>query len=134
MNVSNLFRRMFRGIIRSFCPPFKVSISDEEALRLMKDRLDGQEPFLCARLGCTELQTIAFVRLSQKPVIGWILKPFWNGVIYSIENSSGVYNSTPSSLCKFANLYEGLFPEIDVLGSWHQSERFFGNIFTKYKR
>jgi hypothetical protein len=121
---------MFRGFVRFFWPPFKVDVSDDEALRLMKDGLESQGPFLCARLGCTELQTIAFVRLSQKPVIGWMLKPFWNGVIYSIENSSGVYNSTPSSLCDFANLYEDLFPEIDVLGSWHQSERFFCKYFS----
>lgn len=130
----DFFRQSFRKVVRIFVPNYKINCSETEAVDLIKDGINNDAPFLCVRLGCTELQTMAFVRMSQIWGLGWLMKPFWKGVVYSIENSSGVLKSTPSSLCRFTDLYEELFSDIDILSSWHPSERFFDKFFKNKKK
>lgn len=127
----NFFRQIFRKAILNIWSPYKADIQDEAAFRLLKQGIEGDAPFLCARMGCTELQTIAFVKMMRIPVIGLAFRPFAKGVMYSIANSSGVFNPTVDVLYKFTDLYTKLFSEIDVLGTWHPSERLLGNYFSR---
>lgn len=126
----DFFRQIFRKAILSIWAPYKADLQDEEAYHLLKQGIESEAPFLCARMGCTELQTIAFVRMMRTPVIGLAFRPFVKGVMYSIANSSGVFKPTIDVLYKFADLYIRLFPEIDVLGIWHPSERLLGKYFS----
>lgn len=130
----NIAKEAYRKLILASYKLEPITIDDRAASDLVKKGLEGDKPFLCARMGCTELQTIIFARKAQKPLMGLLLAPFWKGVLYSIHNSSGFFNPTKEGVYKFADLYESMMDEIDVFASWHPSERFFDNKLGKKPR
>ena len=125
VNSGSILKLLYRKFVRKCIPKYTVGYSREEAYKKIEEGLLSDKPFLCARLGCTELQTIIFARIAQKPLLRTLMKPLWKNVLSSVWNSSGVFDASPSDIYKFADLYESLMPEIDLLGTWHQSERFF---------
>ena len=122
---NNFAKEVYRKLILASYTLEPVLIGDKEASDLIYYGLTGDKPFLCARLGCTELQTIIFARKAQNPLMKPFLAPFWGGVMHSIHNSSGFFNPSKESIYQFADLYESLMDEIDLFASWHPSERFF---------
>lgn len=134
MGIVDFAKKTYRNIIRNGENILPIEYNNKEASDLIAKGITGECPFLCARLGCTELQTIIFARLTQKPIIGWCLKPFWKGVLYSAHNSSGIFGVSPKDIYKFADLYETLMEEIDILGSWHPSERHFDKFLAHKTR
>ena len=112
----------------------EVTYQPQEASDLIERGVNSASPFLCCRLGSTELQTMVFVERAKSFPFSLLLRPFWKGVISSIHNSSGVFNADKKTLQQFADLYKSLFSEIDVLGSWHPAETFFEKQLSHCKR
>lgn len=104
-------------------PPVKYT--SQEASDLIEKGINSSEPFLCARLGCTELQTMIFAEKALSFPFNILFRPFWKGVLESIHNSSGVFNVDRKGIYSFVDLYKSLMPEIDILGSWHPSETYY---------
>lgn len=127
MRLKDIPKELYRRIIMGSSSVKPVSYSDKEASDLIMKGLQDNNPFLCARLGCTELQSIIFADKASKPVLKWLLNPFWNGVLDSVHNSSGVFNIGKEGLLKFSAIYKECMREIDLLGSWHPSENYFQN-------
>lgn len=123
--IQRLAKDLYRKLIYGNGKLSPFTLTNDQAINLIKSGIEGNTPFLCARMGCTELQTIIFARRAQDIPLKWMLFPFWNGVLHSIHNSSGFFSPTKEGIYKFADLYESQMNKIDVLASWHPSERFF---------
>lgn len=132
--INEIAKQVYRKMILESYAIEPIKYNDEQASDLIKKGLEGDAPFLCARMGCTELQTIIFARKAQKWPQKWMLAPFWKGVLRAIHNSSGFFNPTKDGVYKFADMYEADMKYIDILASWHPSERFFDDYLKSVPR
>jgi hypothetical protein len=126
-NIKEIAKDCFRNLI-GFRSLESIEINVDEASKLIEKGLNSDHPFLCSRLGCTELQSIIFAKKAKIfPLNIGLANLFWKDVLRSLHYSSGVFGIDKHEMYLFADLYISLMKEIDILGSWHPSETYFIN-------
>lgn len=65
---NTITKEAYRKIILTSYKLVPITIDDKSASDLVRRGLEGDKPFLCDRIGCTELQTIIFARKAQKSI------------------------------------------------------------------
>lgn len=103
----------------------------DKVSEIMYEQLTGQQPAMIARLGSTELETVAnYLGIVAKDrnilryISGKQSQWWWNAnIVNQIEQWSGFFPTTKDNLERFCELMLEDSKEVDILGSWLANER-----------
>lgn len=120
---------------------FKYTDNAEEAYLIMSEMLTSKEPFMIARFGAFELNTVInYLGVIQKKksvfkyIVGKQLQWWWNEkLFYYMQNNAGFFPSNESNIIKFCELMLEDVKEVDVLGSWLKKENFLNKELNYHK-
>lgn len=94
----------------------------------LKQIIKSNTPFAVARLGGTEIRTIADCLYTEK---GYPLFGIRKRTLDRICKLSGFFPATKENIIKFSNLYLEMLPEIDVLCVWNCfMQSYFANNYS----
>lgn len=120
-------------ILNRYRKGLSIDVSGKAAENLIAEGILSPNPFLCARLGCTESQTICFSRMASHFPGNILLHYFWNGIFENIHNSSGVFNADKDVINRFSQLYRDGLQYVDLFAAWHPSEAEFSRELSHCK-
>lgn len=107
----------------------------DEVSRIIKSKLESEEPLMIARYGANELSCVVnYLSVSSKKhsalsfIRGEETSWWWNeGVIRNMQNNAGFFPPTEDNLSRFGALILKDTEQLDILGSWLQNEIKLGN-------
>lgn len=120
-------------------PPLVYTDNMEECNTLIKNAIEGNEPFMVARLGSTEMNAVAnYVGVRDNPhsalkyIKGEINEWWWNITsITQMQTNSGFFPITEENIVKYSKLMLEDVQQIDILGSWVPQEYYIKNELSK---
>jgi hypothetical protein len=110
-----------------------VQVTGDPASLLIRDRLVSDKPVMIGRFGATELSCIMnyyFTRGSILKNVSNIVTgiPYFlnykKSLVEDINVLSGVFPATTKNIDRFCEMYLADTPEIDILGSWLNYEKY----------
>lgn len=130
----NLYARIFPDVVaRPSLGDFYSEFDHDSAQKLIKQKLSSPEPFMAARFGTVELESLAWEFYHRRPsykyldfvchnILHW---DFPRHIYEVLENNAGFYPANARTLAKFYDFYLEDIHEIDILASWQKRERLF---------
>lgn len=111
---------------------WKMFSNKEYSNQLIASMIKSDKPFMISRIGSTEMMCVSNYRgVKEKKGVKEYLKgnsfPFWwdKSTVYQMENWSGFFPATKQNLEKFSRLMLEELPNIDLLGSWLNEEKYY---------
>lgn len=130
----NLYARVFPGEkSRATLGNFYSEFDHDSAQKLIKQKISSPGPFMAARFGTTELESLAWEFYRRNPLSKYLdfvrhniaHWDFPRHIYDALENNSGFYPANAGTLGKFYDLYLDDMHEIDILASWQRGEAMF---------
>ncbi len=110
-----------------------VQVTGQAASDLIRQNLLGNKPVMIGRMGSTELSFILnhlFIRGGLLKNIGNVVSgnPYFfsykKGLVHDLNVISGFFPTTEKNLERFCEMYLADAPQIDMLGSWLNYEKY----------
>lgn len=109
-----------------------------EAKSIIRAKLDSDEPCMICRFGSNELQCICNylgVVSSHKSYIKFVkgeINEWWwrDDLLKNMYHNAGFFPADTENLKKYAQLCLNDIPEIDILGSWLEKEKFVNSFMS----
>jgi len=143
---SNLLYRILRKIkkivYKRNTKHKNLDFTKKETQNHIYDLILSGKPFMISRFGSVELDGILYANaLEHSKFCQMILYMLDKSPIYStdiskdsiektLENNAGFFPVNKESLCLFKNMYINAIKDIDVLGSWLESEKYMKKYFN----
>lgn len=125
---SNLGHNDVTGLTNDY-----VVLSHEETQKIIARAIDSEMPFMAARFGTVELESMLWARYFKCPYYKYYhfisgSLSHWNCPKYlfdALENNAGFFPATRITLEQFTSLMISDCQQVDILGSWQKKEKFF---------
>ncbi|MCA0932650.1 hypothetical protein LCM02_09320 [Lutimonas saemankumensis] len=145
----NLFLKIVRSIYqiltgkRNELRNWKMFSNKKYSQELIHKLLISEEPCMIGRFGSSELGTITNyigvkrkVFRSRKSYIVNNTPPWWweKSVINQLTRNSGFFPGTVAYVEKFCELMLSDMKELDILGSWLNEEKYYGDYLKNCKK
>lgn len=116
-----------------------VQVTGQPASDLIRDKILEGKPLMIARFGSTELNCILNYYFIQQGLLGNVKNIFLgipyflkmkSGIVNNMEVLSGFFPPTSANIERFCEMSLKDLPEIDILGSWLNQEKFLYQYFN----
>lgn len=130
----NLYARIFPDVVsRPSLGDFYSELDHDSAQKLIKQKLSSPEPFMAARFGTVELESLSWQFYRRQPFYKYLdfvrhnigHWDFPRHIYYMLENNAGFYPANAETLGRFYDRYLEDIREIDILASWQRREAMF---------
>lgn len=135
-------RRMYARTLRPSLPPLARVYDPDEASDIIHGLIAGGKPCMIARFGAVEigaivnyLGIISGKRNPLKMIMGKQPEWWWNeNMPDQMQRWSGFFPPTPENLSRFCELMLHDAGEVDVLGSWLESEHWMADYVSQARK
>lgn len=128
-------RRVYRKMVKPNFPLQPCEYDRTKANQILLNCLNAHEPCMISRLGSGEIGIVCNYLQVHAPQSLWKRchqyvvdncgLPFWDKLFFkSMHNNAGIFPETLDTLEHFSERYLQDIPLIDVLGSFHYTEKF----------
>lgn len=140
------FKKIYGGVFPSTVTPlrnWKIFSDKSYSNNLIFEMLNNDKPCMIGRFGSTEMLCLTNYLGVNAPKKGRVVKylkgqqyPWWweKGTLSQVHQWSGFFPATEQNVSKFCELMLQDLQELDLLGSWLNSEKHFGKYLQNCKK